>query len=159
MEAFDREHGWLLQGRHVASLDEVAKVFVHSAPHAEIRENLLSAFVGWIDSVHAVVKTDRIWVDGGFLTHKEDPPSDIDVVAFVKPWLLTEGVSAALNPLRTHQENGRRIQPMGGRVDGFINPACAELKTYWVREWGRVRHPETRETWIGKTKGFVEVTL
>lgn len=157
IEAFDHEHGWLLQGRCVATLDEVARVFVESAPNPEVRGRLFNALVAWIDSVHAVVQTDRIWVDGGFLTHKQSPPSDIDVVAFVKPDLLTEEANAALDLLRTRDENGRRIQPMGGRIDGFIDPAGTTQKFYWVGEWARVRHPVTRETWIGKTKGFVEV--
>lgn len=157
VDGFDHEHGWLLQGRYVATLDEVAKVFVSGAPNSEIREGLFQALIAWIDSVHAVVETDRIWVDGGFLTHKQEPPSDIDVVAFVKPALLTEKADAELNPLRTHKHNGQRIQPMGGRIDGFVEPAGSEQKVYWVKEWTQVRHPVTRETWIGKAKGFVEV--
>lgn len=158
VDRFDHQNGWLLQGRHLATLDEVAELFIDQAPHPEPRRRLFEGLVAWIDSLHAVVSSDRIWVDGGFLTHKQDPPQDVDVVAFVKPSLLTKDVNYRLSPLLTRVEDQVRIQPMGGRVDGFVVPGSVEQKVLWVGEWSRVRHPVTRDEWDGKTKGFVEVT-
>lgn len=138
-----------------------------------------------MDCLDDLLPNSTLWLDGGFVSHKADPPFDIDVVAKVKTaaWATVAAdadaemqafqtwaaagqsgyapktpVVTQLSGLMTHQDVAvgggayfPRIQPFGGRIDGFIIPAdqsaaLASFHSDWMTDVSS-----------GTSKGFVEV--
>lgn len=156
-----------------ATMDELSDRFVTAAPYSVARQRLLSTFRIYADLVWSLLPGARLWVDGGFVTHKSwAAPQDVDVVIVAPlPELetLTADQQASLCTLLTLQGVAsaqppgqmERLQPMGGLIDGFVivdqstSPDHPDLD-YWFDMWSRVKgapgagSPATR-------KGFVEV--
>ena len=98
-------------------------------------------------------------MNGGFVTHKSAKPKDIDVVIVARPSEVNVLDMSDMIPLLTHTgEDGVRVQPMGGLVDGFIvergNP---DKIRYWDDYWKTVLD-ESRVALEGERKGYVEVS-
>lgn len=156
-------NGTLPPGRHLASLRDLRLRFVDEAPFAEHRREIFDAFEIWARVWWELLPGTRLWVNGGFVVHKSTKPKDIDVVGFAKPSqveALTANDQSRLESLLTLIENsdgGRRIQPMGGLVDGFYAPrAVPEKFHYWDELWSTLTD-ENKEPVPGVTKGYVEV--
>ena len=81
----DAATGFLPPGIHPCSLDEFKDVFVDNAPHPEHRIRRFRALEVYIDCIDEMFPESTLWLDGGFVSHKVDPPFDIDVLAKVKP--------------------------------------------------------------------------
>lgn len=158
-DSFEVGQNWLVPTRHVAGLAELREVFVSSAPNSQQRERLFRALELWMDRVSAIVEVDRFWIDGGFLTHKQAVPDDVDVVAFVRSEHLTDEVTAQLEPLITRIVNQTRVKPISGMVDAFISAKSREAIDHWAQTWMSVRDATTGEILMGVNKGFVEVKL
>lgn len=185
LPALDPATGFLPPGVHPCSWVELEQVFVEDAPHTEHRRRRLHALEVYVDCVDEILPGSTLWVDGGFVSHKADPPFDIDVLVKAKPgaWaalmkLVTAEQQAfaawaqkgqqgyppktprltQLSGLMTHQDvrvgDGEyfpRIQPFGGRVDGFIFPAdLRHALDNFRRDW-------MVDAATGAKKGFVEV--
>lgn len=157
--SFVQGRDWLKPSRFVSNLDEIRAVFVDSAPHEPHRRQLVAALELWLYRVREIVPVHTIWVDGGFLTKKLQKPSDIDVVAFVKPGMISAEVERALHPLTTDITVVPRRQPMDGLVDAFVVEDSDVNMRYWANAWMSVKEPSTGETLAGIRKGFVEVKL
>ena len=104
-----------------------------------------------------------LWVDGGFVTHKQSPPADVDVVLRAKDSVIDQlnaSEQTSFSSLLTeHTEQGVRIQPMGGLVDAFFSPRSQPDRTlYWREMWSKVKAPDG-STVSNLEKGFLEVTL
>jgi len=153
--------GRLPVGRHEASLQEVRERFVDQAPHQDRRQLLFSALTLYADAVRQLVPEARLWIDGGFVTLKPEPPDDIDVVivSYVPPTLTDEqlaplltlqGVTSTDPPIALN-----RLQPVAGMIDGFFAAAhIPEVLAYWDDFWSKVKGaPDTER------KGYVEVRL
>lgn len=159
--------GRLPDGRHSCSLEELRARFVEQAPKGIAqRQRIWRAFEVYVDLVRRRIPGARLWVNGGFVTHKADPPSDIDVVIIVP---------AAWSPKSTQEQQdvktlltlqgadlgsalsaaGARLRPMGGLVDGFLarDDDFPQLD-YWDHQWSSVNGAATTAR-----KGYVEVTL
>jgi len=151
---------YLPPGLHAATLDEIEERFVLAAPFTDRRRLIYDAFRLWHEIVSGIVPDARLWVDGGFVTHKHwAPPSDVDVTVMLRP--------DDLNNL-THEDQQRldlmftkpgppRQQPMSGLVDAFV---ClrgdVDRTLYWREHWSTVLD-ENRARITGTQKGFVEV--
>lgn len=181
----DQSTGFLPPGIHPCSWAELEQVFVDEAPHRDHRRRRLHALEVYVESLDELLPGSTLWVDGGFVSHKRDPPFDIDVLVKAKPgaWAalmkLVDGEQQAfaawvqagqqgyppktpnltqLSGLMTHQDVNvsgggyfPRIQPFGGRVDGFIVPADSkQVLDRFRREW-------MVDISTGVKKGFVEV--
>lgn len=149
-----------------ATIDEVHAAFVAGQPCELHREQLFSAF-----RLHAVqmraLGFDRVWVDGGFVTRKQAPPKDIDLVypaastEHLQLALATPGIESLLTQRdviigRPMSVASARVQPMGGLVDAFL---CSPAKyDYWLDMWSRVKRPDGT-TDYSERKGFLEVAL
>lgn len=149
-----------------ATMDEVRAAFVVGQPCELHREQLFSAL-----RLHAAqMRTlgfDRVWVDGGFVTRKQSPPKDIDLVypaastEHLRLALATPGIEALLTQRdviigRPMSVASARVQPMGGLVDAFL---CSPAKyDYWLDMWSRVKRPNGT-TDYSERKGFLEVAL
>lgn len=158
-------------GPYVCTLDEVHEQFVAQAPHSSARSRIFEALKLWIDVAEDTFGPGRLWINGGFVTHKPVPPKDVDV-AFIP--LVPLAVDAAIKtgaafPLLTvqdmlfsHPEPGGhlyRLQPVGGLVDAFLAdarvPADAEI---WFDIWSSVKNLDG-EMIVGARKGILEVVI
>lgn len=156
-----------------ATLAEVSDRFVDVAPHSEARSCLFRMLDAYAGLVWSILPNARLWVDGGFVTHKTwAPPGDIDVVIvanFDEASTLTSDQQERLTTLVTLQGvtaqspefRAARIQPMGGMIDGFIivddgaEGGRAQM-AHWFDLWTRVKGPQGPLD-PSHRKGFVEV--
>lgn len=155
------EHGFLPAGRHQAQMADIEKLFVTGAPHSAHRRRIFTALELYADRCREYFPEARLWVDGGFVTHKSEPPKDVDVVVVasaVSPG-VTEDQALTLMTLTEvsakHQSESvaaARLQPFGGFVDGFIISGSPANQNFWHDFWQGVRDSEHR-------KGYVEVLL
>lgn len=164
-------NGRLPVGRHVATLEEINKLFVTSAPCEESRARIFQALGIYLGLVDELIPSFVCWVDGGFVTHKPEPPSDVDVAILVPNAVingLSESDEARFASLLTIQEaigrNGffagsfGRVQPMGGLVDSYLVPTDDErYVSEWDQTWQLVSDPTTKELIPGERKGYLEV--
>ncbi|MFF2621313.1 DUF6932 family protein [Oerskovia jenensis] len=149
----------LVPGRHRATLEQIYDLFVLQAPFADDRQVIWEAFDLYQRNVARLLPNSKLWVDGGFVTHKRwAPPNDVDVCIIAS----TEEVAAAgpaLLPLLTDTSGPKRVQPMSGMVDGFITvprPHPDSNSAYWAHQWSRVRDLNGNED-ESRRKGYVEV--
>ncbi|NQX10392.1 hypothetical protein HQQ80_02000 [Microbacteriaceae bacterium VKM Ac-2855] len=144
---------------------DVHQLFVAEAPFRERRQRLYDALVLHAECVWEVLPEAKIWVDGGFLTHKTwAEPEDVDVVIVVataSPEAKAQLASQGLLTLKDVQSTANdrvlpkltKLRAFGGLVDAYLaTGARAEL---YQALWSKVRGPDGSDT--GTTKGFVEV--
>jgi hypothetical protein len=160
--------GLLPPGIHSATLAEVEELFVNNAPHADHRRVIFSGLDLYMRVLTSKVPSGTMWLDGGFVTHKAQPPSDVDLA------LLIDGTTlGALTPedwqvmfqlvtlqgVQSHAPaiKSPRVQPMGGLIDAFMIEASDPAgRNLWEATWSRVMD-EHKRVIPGKVKGFVEV--
>ena len=146
-------------GCHRTALDEIERVFVRDAPFPAARGELWTTFKRYVDEVWSLMPSTRLWINGGFVTHKTwAAPHDIDVCLVVKGTEFDAVPDAVLRPLLTESlPDGQRVQPMAGAVDAFAaqrgNPDDQQV---FRTEWSRVRGPDRLEV-PGVSKGYLEV--
>ncbi|MBV7302913.1 hypothetical protein [Corynebacterium sp. TAE3-ERU2] len=110
----------------------------------------------------------RVWLDGGFLTHKDwARPSDIDVVYLVPVEVFDRALSERGLALWTlhdvHAKLGRGgpseeievLRPGFGFIDAYIAPDTPVNRATWADQWSTVKGPDGHVT--EDRKGFVEV--
>jgi hypothetical protein len=180
----DPQSGFLPPGIHPYSWDDFVRVFVDGAPHPEHRRKRLAALEVYLDCLAELFPQSTLWLDGGFVSHKQDPPFDIDILVKVSngdwarvmkvlaqeaeafndwgragatgmpPKIPNTVQFAGLQTMHEVQTGGMvlpRVQPFGGRVDGFIVPAnAAKSLDQFRRDW-------MLDMVSGTKKGFVEV--
>ena len=83
--AIDEETLFLPPGVHRLSLAEFRTMFVDDAPNSHHRQRLYRAFELYVECLDELLPGATLWIDGGFVSHKADPPFDIDVAALVEP--------------------------------------------------------------------------
>lgn len=164
--AVNPDSGFLPLGAHSATLAEVHERFVSGAPHEARRQSIFDALVTYFDWLRAFFPSGVALVDGGFTTHKPEVPHDIDVVIFpddpthMSTW--TEQQFMDFQGLMTLQDviiGGqdaayfKRVQPLGGLLDGFI--AAPEREQMWRRTWSSVRG--AGNAFVADQKGYLEV--
>lgn len=151
--------GLLPEGCHRTTLEEIESVFVQSAPFPAERAMLWATFRTYLEEVWRLMPSTRLWINGGFVTHKTwAAPRDVDVCLVVKVSEFDAVPDAALDSLLTAVlPDGQRIQPMAGAVDAFAaqrgNP---DEQRVYRSEWSRVRGPDRLEV-PGAIKGYLEV--
>lgn len=153
-------YGLLPEGCYRTTLDEIEEVFVRGAPFEVQRSGLWATFRTYVDEVWRLMPSTRLWIDGGFVTHKTwSAPRDVDVCLVVKVSEFDVVPDHALDALLTDvRPDGTRVQPMAGAVDGFVAlRGSVEDQQEFRREWSRVRGPDRTEV-VGLRKGYLEVT-
>lgn len=108
------------------TFDEVRARFVEQAPYPDERDLVMRTLEIYAGRVWNVLPGARLWVDGGFVTHKKwAAPKDADVVIVItagEAERLDEAGAEALASLLTLQGmtaqvpslSQGRVQPMGG---------------------------------------------
>lgn len=69
----------LPQGRHKATKDEIEQVLVNGFQNSTTRRRLFDQALELLDAIRQIVPVSALWIDGSFVTTKEDP-GDIDLV-------------------------------------------------------------------------------
>ena len=156
-------YGLLPEGKHPATMEEIADIFVENAPfHVAERRVIFAALRVWTELMSKIIPSYRMWVDGGFATHKDwAAPSDVDVVVLVSSddlnALDSDGQKLFESLLTRQVGGGNRQQPMGGLVDGFyVVRGDVDQTVYWKEFWSNVN--DSRKARVdGVRKGFLEV--
>lgn len=159
---------------HPATLNELRDRFVEEAPETQRDRRLLihSALTLHIAMVRRYFKDFpiRIWLNGGFITHKTwKAPRDADFAVLVPPDAIRYADRDAAVPLWTlsdvsaHRGQGgpqivtRKLHTALGLTDAYVvnahNSAAVEIQR---RVWSKVTGPD-KNTVEGMEKGFVEV--
>lgn len=150
-------------------MGEIRDLFVEQAPHRDRRELIFDSFKIHFSLVRELFSSGKLWVNGGFCTHKPEPPKDIDMVIVVDPhevehfgsaeWerlvqLLTlQGVSVEMPAAAAP-----RVQPMGGLIDCFfILSTDLAANKMWDQLWSSVKR-DNGEIVPGLSKGYLEVS-
>lgn len=153
--------GRLPVGRHPATLDEVYQRFVVEAPFQAERETVWNAFRLWSDLVWALLPDSPMWIDGGFVTHKAwAAPRDVDVAVITKTTVyntvMDDRWQGQLWTSNNSDDKTKRVQPMGGYVDGFPVIRGLHDVRIWDRTWSSVTDANG-DLIVGAVKGYVEV--
>ncbi|MEE1813736.1 hypothetical protein PUR59_01600 [Streptomyces sp. SP18ES09] len=161
--------GRLPVGRHSADIEEIHDLFVKRAPHAEARQLIFDAFKIHCSLVQRLFKHGKLWVDGGFCTHKEEAPKDIDMVIIVDPGDLQDFGPAeeerllqllTLQGVEVSSPGARapRVQPMGGLIDCFfILTIDVDALDMWDQLWSSVKGSDGA-IMPGVAKGYLEMS-
>ncbi|MDV7195780.1 DUF6932 family protein [Mycolicibacterium fortuitum] len=160
---------------HQATLAEIRQRFVQEAPVGRERRALiadvLEVHIALIRRLFSGVDI-RIWLDGGFITHKRwKEPRDADLVVLVPGAELERADRDAAAPLwtmanvqaaRGAADNGRvivtpKLHTGLGLTDAYVAVADTPIQVEnWRRRWSTVKGPDGHEV-AGMAKGFVEV--
>jgi hypothetical protein len=160
--------GLLPVGVHTATLTEVEAAFVTGAPFESERRVVFEALALYARLVWARFPDARLWINGGFVTHKTwAAPKDADVAVVVPGgssydfnvhpedlslWTL-QSVKASAHGFSLA---AGRLQPMGGLIDAFFVPGDVQpALDYWRSWWQRLSVPGEMDRL--DAKGFVEV--
>lgn len=159
-----------------ATMDDVRSVFVDQGPESQrsARDLRLRALELHAEVVGKLFHGDpiRMWVNGGFLTHKDwRSPADVDVVYLVPPEQIGKATKHRALPLWTLSKasgiiggeggadfNDATIKPGFGFVDAYIAADTPLMRKYWSLQWSTVKGPDGNII-DGRRKGFVEVTI
>jgi hypothetical protein len=134
--------GYLPEGLHEASEDEVIARFGQSTPH---RVYLMERLCRWLELARAV-GARRLFVDGSFVTEKAEP-GDVDAVVWL-PDSFREQVSAGMSEAVELQTMVSKREPKE-----LFSAFSDEMWDGWVEFFSQTREPDARR------KGVVEVTL
>ena len=157
----DRPYPLLPPGAHPATLDEIYEVFVQDAPFRVERERIWSAVLPWATQVSAYFPGAQIFMDGGFVTHKDfAAPSDVDFCLGIQPEQYQSLQDWEKSKVFTIRREGKDpLRPYGGLIDAFAFPRDNEARrAYWDIWWSSIRG-SNRQIMQGSTKGYVEVLL
>lgn len=148
------------------TMSDIHQLFVVSAPFRERREDLFAAFEVYSKSVWEELPKARLWVDGGFSTHKNwEAPDDIDVLVVDDDASLASKARLASRGMFTMSKvtgtigkkelpELEKLRPFGGMIDAYY---ATSFSTELIRsQWTQVRGPDG-EFVPGAVKGIVEV--
>lgn len=168
---FDDETGLLLEAElpYQLTIEELHAVFVENAPFSDEREFLFSMFTNYLRQVREIVPDKRVWVDGSFVSMREDrAPSDVDVALLVngptpkqRRELLTQGLltmsEVAFTMGQKQMPKIGKLSPYGGLVDAYVVDAGSPAEVaHWQMLWSTPKGPDGSLE-FERSKGFVEV--
>jgi len=86
-------NGNLEPGIHTYTIDTFESQFVGGFPKSVSRSKIYQNFRTWIDMLISVLPPRYIWLDGSYLTKKENP-NDIDLIVFYAPEDINDATTA-----------------------------------------------------------------
>jgi hypothetical protein len=149
-------HDRLPAGKHRATIAEIESGLVVAFPNSVTRRPLFERWVLVRDAIARIVAVQTEWLDGSFVTDKENP-RDLDVVTHLDGPAYDQ-LDAVQHVTLVGLLGGQRSKPLHG-LDSFPlaaypegHPAYAAYTmgaSYWGQVWGTHRD--------GQPKGYVEV--
>lgn len=155
-------------GRHETTLEGIHDRCVLDAPNRETRQCLYNSLIAYTHLVRRIVGPATLWINGGFMTAKDDAPFDVDVVIHPADWdelekveprdqnrifgLLTLQDIIVGDPLYIGLD---RLQPLGGDLDSFL--CFPGQEDVWHDTWSSVK--VGGQVIEGARKGYAEVIL
>lgn len=148
------------------TLADVHDVFVVRAPFRERREQLFMALSLYSSAIWDLLPDARLWVDGGFTTHKDwASPSDVDVAVIAdKVDNVTKGTLASMGLFTMTEVSGKanelllpqmhKLLPFGGMIDSYFTTTAHSY--FYKQLWSQVKGPDGKII-EGASKGFLEV--
>lgn len=153
------ENGCLPPGRYRASVEEVHAVFVEGMPDTQHRQGVFDRWLLHREALRLVLKVERQWIDGSFVTDKPQP-GDIDVVTFFDGEAfdalpLPQQMLAKSIMQGHHTEQLWNVDsfdlPVYGEHHELVEPVTNRGRGYWDWMWSR------RKGTDGEEKGYLEV--
>lgn len=155
------------QTPYLVTMADIHELFVAQAPFRERREVLFAAFEIYAALIWERIPDARIWVDGGFTTHKSwEAPDDVDVVVVAddvprttKGGLVSDGLLTLQKV--TAELNGKdlppvdKLRPFGGLIDAYF--ATSATTQLIKMQFSKVRGPDGLIV-PNLSKGILEVT-
>lgn len=159
------DDGLLPPGIHRATIDEIRAHFGAAAvpAHGLRREMIIDAIGLYARMIRQQFLMATIWVDGGLVTRKSwAAPDDADVVTLIDPTEIGVDFRSRTRLLRTTLAGSSVgkpnviVKPMGGLIDGYVDPDIPARRLYWENWFSSVRLPDQTLS-DHQVKGFVEV--
>lgn len=151
-------HGYLEPGLHILDISEIEGHFVTSFPHSTTRKTILDGYQKHAKDLLAVIGECEQYLDGSFVTSKNDP-GDIDFVVLADATII--------DALPTDQK--LKLKEL---VAGPVTKAAYSCDAYFCPVYpdGHPHHDAARQNrkyWLGEfgydrqdiPKGIVHVTL
>ncbi len=150
--------GYLPPGPNAATVDEVRQTFVDDFPTSVTRPVIFEHWKALVGAIKTILPIDAQWIDGSFVTSKENP-GDVDLATFLDgPTLDSLGpVPATL---------------LKGLVGGPISKELHECDSYFVSVYpvghpGRAAYEAARAYWdqwfghdrAGNRKGYIDLRV
>lgn len=143
-------------GKHEATVDEVEAGFVTAFPSSVTRRPLFEQWISVREAISRLVAVEIEWIDGSYVTRKEDP-NDIDLVSHLNGSELEQ----LDDPART-----TLLGLVAGPVSQYLHACDSYLVAYYPD--GHPARPVYRtaanywegvfsSTRNGNPKGFVEI--
>lgn len=143
----------LTPGIHPCSETDLAAITVTAYPASVRRSSLFGGLQAWLAELRAIGFTGRCWLDGSFLTEKQEP-DDIDLVIFLDGnWSvpITPSIQAAASRLfdkaLVRAQYGLDVYMVDTR-----DPQAVVMTSYWRGWYGFCRDGLT-------AKGIAEVLV
>ncbi|MGP6151334.1 DUF6932 family protein [Priestia flexa] len=151
------ENGNLFPGIHNYTMQEFQEQFVLGFSSSQSRKEIFKEFSDWFKQLINLIPPRYVWLDGSYLTMKENP-NDIDLVIFYKPEDITdEETSIKVKEMINEISRKYRcdaylcldLSDVSGQELAHFPPLNKILGTYWMGQFGfdRKRDP----------KGMVEI--
>jgi uncharacterized protein DUF6932 len=144
-------------GRHVASVAEIEAALVDGFPRSRGRRPLFESWLGVREGIRRIVAVETEWIDGSYVTKKEEP-ADLDLVTHIEGDALDALDSAGRAMLAGLVAN--KLSQLLHGCDSYICPVYPaghpqhalyqQAFQYWDKWFGQDRN--------GHPKGYVEVT-
>lgn len=148
------ENGNLPAGEYPIDFDDLKQVFVDGFGTSYTRRRNWDGFNAFVKFlIDAGLKDMTIWVDGSFISNKENP-NDFDFVTLIEPKNLNNLSKAQQSKLCSifEHETAKSFfycDPYIILVDG--SEYNINRNAYWKKQWGHDR--------FGNSKGFVVVEI
>jgi hypothetical protein len=150
----------LTPGFHIFSLVDLRCLCVDPFPHSGTRPHIMTGLESVVDRVSSAGINTDIWVNGSFLTKKEDP-NDSDIVLKVDATLIDNGTDdqkAILEWVRSDLKNDHLC-------DSYIMPIFPDGDpqqvlndyhiAYWLKQFGFSRGVNYKGIAVVQTTGDV----
>jgi hypothetical protein len=137
-----RDDGYLPEGLHTAREEEIVVRFGESTPR---RAYLMGRLQRWLELARAV-GARRFFIDGSFVTQKEEP-GDIDAVVWLPDDFQLQTATGRPEAIELQEMLMTRMP------EELFAAHSLELWRGWMEFFGRTREAD------GRRKGIVEVEL
>ncbi|MFS0662394.1 hypothetical protein AB1L07_26520 [Niallia alba] len=137
------DNGNLFPGIHEYTIEKFENQFVTGFPSSQNRLPIYQNFCIWISKLVNIKSPSQLWLDGSYLTQKENP-NDIDLVVFYYPEDITKDTAPKIKELinvisRSYNCDAYLCYDFSKLSDAerqAVPSKIAILETYWMGQFG-----------------------